>query len=101
MLLTEDIDEDNSKILLKIQHDLFDIGGELSIPNHIKVVIEKVVFLEQHIDRMNQELEPLKEFILPGGCKAAAICHHARTVCRRAERILVKLTGTDLSLIHI
>ena len=95
MLLTEDIDEDNSKILLKIQHDLFDIGGELSIPNHIKVVIEKVVFLEQHIDRMNQELEPLKEFILPGGCKAAAICHHARTVCRRAERILVKLTGTD------
>ena len=95
IMLSEDIDKDNSNILLKIQHDLFDIGGELSIPNHVKVVIGKVDFLEHHIDRMNKELSPLKEFILPGGCRAAAICHHARTVCRRAERILVRLKSTD------
>ena len=81
--------------LLKIQHDLFDIGGELSIPNYSKVTIKKVEFLEEQIDRMNSDLDPLKEFILPGGSKASALCHHARTVCRRAERILVQLQQKD------
>ena len=96
LLLTEEIDETHSQILLKIQHDLFDIGGELSIPNYIKIVTEKVEFLEHRIDKMNKNLEPLKDFILPGGSKASAICHHARTVCRRAERILFKLKDTEI-----
>lgn len=95
LLLNEDINDLDNKVLVKIQHDLFDFGGELSIPNHKKISAKKVEFLEQNIDKMNMDLSPLKEFILPGGCKAAAISHHARTVCRRAERILVKLKDTD------
>ena len=95
IILTEDIHKTTNQNLLKIQHDLFDIGGELSIPNYSKVTIKKVEFLEEQIDRMNSDLDPLKEFILPGGSKASALCHHARTVCRRAERILVQLQQKD------
>ena len=67
IILTEDIDTKLKDTLIRIQHHLFDIGGELSIPNHIKIVAEKVIFLEGHIDEMNAVLSPLKEFILPGG----------------------------------
>ncbi len=73
-------------LLGDIQHDLFDLGGELCIPGHALLRAAQVEKLEQEIDRLNDGLPPLKEFILPGGSRAAATAHLARTVCRRAER---------------
>ncbi|AUM14125.1 cob(I)yrinic acid a,c-diamide adenosyltransferase [Ketobacter alkanivorans] len=81
--------------LLEIQHDLFDIGAELCVPGH-KVITEAFVQrLEQHIDAMNSELPYLKEFILPGGNRAATTCHLARTVCRRSERRVLSLSKAE------
>jgi len=70
----------------EVQHDLFDLGGELCIPGHRIIGAGHVSRLENELDRFNDPLPPLKEFILPGGGPAAAACHLARTVCRRAER---------------
>jgi len=95
ILLTEKLPIDKKAILERIQHDLFDIGGELSIPNHTKIDDKKIDFLENSLDDMNNELQPLKEFILPGGSKTSSYCHLARTVCRRVERNLFKLAQTD------
>ena len=95
IVLTEKIPDDKKAILEKVQHDLFDIGGELSIPNHIVIDDKKIEFLERSLDEMNNKLEPLKEFILPGGTKISSYCHLARTVCRRVERNLFKLAQTD------
>jgi len=95
MILSENISSPELEWLQKIQHDLFDIGGELSIPNFNKLEISKLSFLESSIDMMNKDLPPLKEFILPGGSKASAYTHLARTVCRRVERNLFKLNQTD------
>lgn len=78
--------------LVEVQHQLFDLGGELCIPGHRAIGAEHVEGLEQQLDAFNAELPPLKEFILPGGGMAAACCHLARTVCRRAERALVTLS---------
>jgi cob(I)alamin adenosyltransferase len=72
--------------LTRIQHELFEIGGELSLPGYRKITLEHVANLERDLDRFNAELPPLKEFVLPGGSRAAAVCHLARTICRRAER---------------
>jgi cob(I)alamin adenosyltransferase len=72
--------------LTEVQHDLFDLGGELCIPGHRMVTAAYVERLESTLDRFNEELPPLKDFILPGGGPAAAACHVARAVCRRAER---------------
>lgn len=72
--------------LTDIQHTLFDLGGELCIPGHRVIRAEDVERLEQTLDRLNEGLPPLKDFILPGGGPAAAACHLARTVTRRAER---------------
>jgi cob(I)alamin adenosyltransferase len=72
--------------LTGVQHDLFDLGGELCMPGHRVIVAADVVRLEQALDRFNGDLPPLKDFILPGGGAAAAACHLARTVARRAER---------------
>ncbi|OGT59792.1 MAG: ATP:cob(I)alamin adenosyltransferase [Gammaproteobacteria bacterium RIFCSPHIGHO2_12_FULL_43_28] len=77
--------------LTQIQHDLFDLGGELHLPQHPIIHADKVKQLETTLDQWNSTLAPLKEFILPGGNLKAAACHMARTVCRRAERTLVKL----------
>lgn len=74
-----------------VQHVLFDIGGEISLGETI-VGSDEIKILEQHIDAFNENLEPLKEFILPGGNQAGALCHLARTVCRRAERNMVSLS---------
>ncbi len=82
-------------MLTAIQHDLFDLGGELSMPPHALVHDERVDWLEQCTDELNADLPPLKNFILPGGSRAAATCHLLRTVCRRAEREMVTLAGTD------
>tara|TARA_B110000014_G_scaffold255786_2_gene238064 strand:- start:3 stop:548 length:546 start_codon:yes stop_codon:yes gene_type:complete len=95
LLLTEKLPKDKVLILNKVQHDLFDIGGELSIPNHIIIDNKKIDFLESTLDKMNKELPELKEFILPGGSKASSYCHLARTVCRRVERNLFKLAQND------
>jgi len=81
--------------LVEIEHDLFDIGGELSIPGHSVVTDQQVERIEQCLDSLNADLEPLKEFILPGGSADAAVCHLARTVCRRAERRVVSLAREE------
>lgn len=81
--------------LTDIEHDLFDIGGELSIPAHSVVTGKQVERLEEILDALNADLEPLEEFILPGGTTAAAVCHLARTVCRRAERRIVTLAREE------
>lgn len=86
MLLTETLADDVRDALLAIQHDLFDLGGELCMPGHQFMQAGRVTFLEMTLDTWNESLTPLKEFILPGGCRAASVCHLARTVCRRAER---------------
>ena len=75
-----------SRCLTGVQHDLFDLGGELCIPGHHMVTAAYIERLETTLDGFNEELPPLKDFILPGGGPAAAACHLARTVCRRAER---------------
>jgi cob(I)alamin adenosyltransferase len=72
--------------LTEVQHDLFDLGGELCIPTHRAITQDYVDRLESQLDAFNDLLPPLKDFILPGGGPAAAACHVARTVCRRAER---------------
>ena len=72
--------------LTRVQHALFDIGAELSLPGYRQIAGEHVEQLERDLDALNDELPPLKEFVLPGGTRAAALCHVARTICRRAER---------------
>ncbi len=95
VVLCEELPDDVRDLLVGIQHDLFDLGGELSIPGAQLLGAGQPVRLEQAIDRYNSTLEPLKEFILPGGTRAAALTHLARTVCRRAERKLVGLAETE------
>ena len=80
--LPDGLDEE----LSEIQHDLFDLGGELSVPGYQVITEEYVERIERMLDRYNADLPMLKEFILPAGGKATAHCHLARTVCRRAER---------------
>ncbi|MCB5185077.1 cob(I)yrinic acid a,c-diamide adenosyltransferase [Methylobacillus gramineus] len=92
ILLTDALPANISHMLTLIQHDLFDLGGELSIPGHTLLPSHRTDALEQLLDTLNAELPPLKEFILPGGTTAAAYCHLGRTVCRRAERILIALS---------
>jgi cob(I)alamin adenosyltransferase len=75
-----------TQCLTEIQHDLFDLGGELCIPGHRMIQADHVDRLEQTLDRFNDDLPPLKDFILPGGGPATAACHLARTIARRAER---------------
>jgi cob(I)alamin adenosyltransferase len=74
------------RCLTQVQHDLFDLGGELCIPGHVMIGAAHIERLEQELDAFNAGLPALKEFILPGGGQAAAACHLARAVTRRAER---------------
>lgn len=77
--------------LTQIQHDLFNIGGEMHLPERIAIRPEKITWIESQLNQWNAALPPLKEFLLPRGTPAAAACHVARTVCRRAERCVVHL----------
>lgn len=86
VLSTPGIAEEIRRCLVEVQHDLFELGGELCIPGHSAVTAEFVARLEADLDRFNKPLPALKEFILPGGGPGAAACHIARTVVRRAER---------------
>ena len=92
MILAHDIPENISTSLNKIQHHLFDLGGELCIPGHKSIKDSYTTYLENILDALNEDLPMLKEFILPSGGHATSACHLARTVCRRAERRLVTLS---------
>ena len=92
MLRAQLVPEDELQPLLsQIQHDLFDLGGEMALPNHRLLPEAMLSELEKHIVLYNDTLPYLKEFILPSGTPATATCHVARTVCRRAERSYVAL----------
>lgn len=91
LLRTENLGPDIDTLLGRIQHDLFDMGAELCIPGHAALSDEHVLALDHALAHYNAELGKLQEFILPGGTRAAACAHVARTVCRRAERTLVAL----------
>ena len=91
MLLTEELPVPVRDALIAIQHDLFDLGGEVCIPGREAINEAQVKQLENLLEGFNADLAPLKEFILPGGSRAAASAHLARTVCRRAERSVVAL----------
>ena len=80
--------------LTRIQDELFDIGAELALPEHIAISPESVLRLENELDDFNSTLPPLKDFVLPGGSPSAAACHVARTTCRRAERRVWTLAET-------
>jgi len=86
LLAVPGVPQEIAECLTEVQHELFDLGGELCIPGHQMIRAEQVTRLEQALDGFNEALPPLKEFILPGGGPAAAACHLARTVARRAER---------------
>ena len=106
MLLTEPVSTSIQTCLTEIQHDLFNLGGEICMPDMSLIKAERIDALEMQLDAWNEQLTPLKEFILPGGSRAAAYCHLARTVCRRAERTMhtldaeEKLTATSLQYIN-
>jgi len=95
LLLTETLPATAHDALLGIQHDLFDLGGELSLPGHALITADHLARIEQAIEKFNTGLPPLKEFVLPGGTRAAALAHVARTICRRAERTLVALAHEE------
>lgn len=95
LLLTEDLPDEIRALLTDVQNDLFDLGGEVCIPGMSMISERQVTRLENELDRLNEHLEPLKDFILPGGTRAAALAHMARTVCRRAERMLVGLAQEE------
>lgn len=95
--LTENLDSEIKIVLTEIQNKLFQIGSELASPKNVKssaikkIANEEIFFLENSIDKFDEKLPPIKNFILPGGSKGSAHLHFARTICRRAERIIVEL----------
>jgi cob(I)alamin adenosyltransferase len=91
VLLCEPLPADVREALLGIQHDLFDLGGELCIPGFENVHEHQLKKLDDFLEHYNSQLTRLQEFILPGGSRAAALAHVSRTVCRRAERVVVAL----------
>jgi len=95
VLLADTLPEKVRDCLTQVQHALFDLGGELSIPGHTMLTPDHTTRLEQALDAFNADLPPLKEFILPGGNSAAAACHLARTICRRAERRAFTLARSE------
>lgn len=95
VVLAHGVPEPLAACFHEIQHLLFDLGGDLSIPGRCSILPEHVIWLEQWLDHFNAALPPLKEFVLPGGHLPAAQCHLARAVCRRAERAAVELGKTE------
>ena len=95
MILSHELPELITECLHKVQHHLFDLGGELCIPGHTAIDESYITYLESTLDGFNEDLPMLKEFILPAGGKATSTCHLARTVCRRAERRVVTLAKDE------
>jgi cob(I)alamin adenosyltransferase len=95
LLLAEAVTDKVRASLESIQHDLFDLGGDVSIPGRATMTASQAERLESLLEEMNSALPRLKEFILPGGTRAAGLAHLARAVCRRAERSLVALSSSE------
>ena len=95
VLLTEPMPDELKADLIDIQHDLFDLGGELSIPGYSMIKEAHVARLDERLAHYNADLPRLAEFVLPGGSRAAALAHVSRTVCRRAERAVVALATIE------
>jgi cob(I)alamin adenosyltransferase len=95
MVLAADLPDGIRDCLTRIQHELFDLGGELCMPGTTLIPDRYVDHLEQDLDAFNADLPPLKDFILPGGSESAARCHLARTVARRAERRVISLAHNE------
>ena len=95
VLLCETLPDALREELISIQHDLFDLGGELCIPGYTMITEVQVGRLDALLEKYNADLPPLRDFILPGGSRAAAIAHVCRTVCRRAERVIVSLGKSE------
>lgn len=95
ILLTHAMPDSMRAMITRVQHELFDLGGELSVPGHEIISAAHVRRLESELDSVNAELSPLENFILPGGSPAAAAAHLARAVCRRAERSVVSLAAAE------
>ncbi|TYT23119.1 cob(I)yrinic acid a,c-diamide adenosyltransferase [Luteimonas viscosa] len=95
LVLAAELPDDVRDLLTAIQHQLFDLGGELCIPGHAAIVDADIDRLEASLDRYNEALPALKDFILPGGGEAGARCHLARTIVRRAERETVTLSRQE------
>jgi cob(I)alamin adenosyltransferase len=95
MVLAHALPRAQANWLLEIQHDLFDLGGELAMPGVSLLPDDRVAWLEERLEELNAGLPPLREFILPGGGPAATACHLARAVSRRAERHLVRLAREE------
>jgi cob(I)alamin adenosyltransferase len=100
LLLTENIPATIHDALTDVQHDLFDLGGELAIPGYFAITDKHVERLEALTESLNADLPMLKEFILPGGSRASVYAHLMRTVCRRAERALIALAAVDAVSAH-
>ncbi|WP_248321224.1 MULTISPECIES: cob(I)yrinic acid a,c-diamide adenosyltransferase [unclassified Caballeronia] len=100
VLLCEALPPDVRNALTQIQNDLFDLGGELSIPGHSMISDSHLARLDAWLADYNSTLPPLKEFILPGGSRAAALAHVCRTVCRRAERAIVALGRIEVDAVN-
>ena len=95
VLLAEPLPDDVRELLVVIQHELFNLGGELSIPGYALLKMDAVLRLDQALAHYNGPLPRLQEFILPAGTRSAALAHVSRTVARRAERALVALAATE------
>ena len=95
VVLATPVPDEIRVLLTRVQHQLFDLGGELCIPGHAAITGQDVDALEQQLDHFNEHLPPLKDFILPAGGEATARCHLARTIVRRAERETVTLARHD------
>lgn len=95
LLLTEMLPEEMRDLLTQVQHHLFDLGGELAMPAFTGITQEKVLVLDDAIEKQNTSLPPLKEFVLPGGSRASSLAHVCRAVCRRAERRVVGLARNE------
>jgi len=95
VLAVAEIPGDVRRCLTEVQHDLFDLGGELCIPGYQMIREEHVLRLDELLAKYNADLPALREFILPAGSRAASLAHVCRTVCRRAERSIVALANTE------
>lgn len=95
LVLAENVPDEMRESLAAVQNDLLDLGGELCLPGHSIINEGHIARLEEELDRLNATLPALKDFVLPGGSRAAAAAHLARTICRRAERKLVTLARSE------
>jgi cob(I)alamin adenosyltransferase len=100
LLMCEELPPTLRQELISIQHDLFDLGGELCIPGYTLITDTHVSRLDALLEKYNADLPPLKDFILPAGSRAASIAHICRTVCRRAERTMVSLGKAEIMNAH-